>query len=192
MATIGYARTSTTDQTAGLEAQRAELAAAGCSKVFAEHGSGVDATRPELAKALDYAREGDVFVVAKPDRLARSVSDLLATVRGLQAKGVEVRILSMQLDTTTPTGKLILGVLGSVGEFERELMLERQKAGIAKAKIEGRYAGRKPTARAKSADVIRLHKEGKNPAQIVREAGIGRASVYRILGDAGLLARETV
>ena len=188
MATIGYARTSTTDQTAGLEAQRAELAAAGCGKVFAEHGSGVDAARPELAKALDYAREGDVFVVAKPDRLARSVSDLLATVRGLQAKGVEVRILSMQLDTTTPTGKLILGVLGSVGEFERELMLERQKAGIANAKTEGRYAGRKPTARAKSADVIRLHKDGKNPAQIVREAGIGRASVYRILGDAGLLA----
>ena len=187
MAIIGYARTSTIDQVAGLEAQIAELKAAGCAKIFSEHGSGVDTDRLELAKALEYARDGDVFIVAKPDRLARSVGDLLGTVKRLQSRGVEVRILSMNLDTTTATGKLILGVLASVGEFERELMLERQKAGIAKAKAEGRYTGRKPTARAKTDDVIRMHGEGRNPAQITREAGIGRASVYRILGDAGLL-----
>jgi DNA invertase Pin-like site-specific DNA recombinase len=187
---IGYARTSTTDQKAGLEAQTRDLTAAGCVKLFAEHASGVDAGRPELAKALEYVRAGDVFVVTKPDRLARSMADLTAIVKQLQAKGVELRILSMNLDTTTPTGKLMLGVLASVAEFEREIMLERQREGIAKAKAAGKFKGRQPTARAKSADVVRLYGAGMTPADIARQLDIGKASVYRILGETGALAER--
>jgi DNA invertase Pin-like site-specific DNA recombinase len=184
---IGYARTSTVDQKAGIEAQTRDLDNAGCTKIFSEHASGVDAGRPELNKALDYVRAGDVFVVTKPDRLARSTADLMSIVKTLQTKGVELRILSMNLDTTTPTGKLMLGVLGSVAEFEREIMLERQREGIAKAKKEGRFKGRQPTARAKSADVTSLYGAGVTPADIARKLEIGKASVYRILGAAGLV-----
>lgn len=185
---IGYARTSTADQKAGLEAQTRDLTNAGCLKLFAEHASGVDARRPELAKALDYVRAGDVFVVTKPDRLARSTADLMTIVKALQAKGVELRILSMNLDTTTPTGKLMLGVLASVAEFEREIMLERQREGIAKAKADGKFKGRQPTARRKSDDVVKLYREGTSPADIARKLTIGKASVYRILGETGALA----
>lgn len=183
---VGYARTSTSDQQAGLEAQVQALTAAGCAKVFQEHGSGVDASRPELATALDYVREGDVFMVTKPDRLARSTADLLSTVKVLQAKGVEVRIQSMDLDTTTPTGKLMLTVLSGVAAFEREIMLERQRDGIAKAKAEGKFKGRQPTARAKTAEVIKLYEDGTTPADIARKLTIGKASVYRILGAEGV------
>jgi DNA invertase Pin-like site-specific DNA recombinase len=186
---VGYARTSTRDQLTGLEAQVRELTAAGCAKVFQEHGSGVDAARPELVKALEYIREGDVFMVTKPDRLARSTADLMATAKALQAKGVELRILSMNLDTTSPTGKLMLGVLASVAEFEREIMLERQRDGIAKAKANGKFKGRQPTARAKSADVLKLYRDGETPADIARSLKIGRASVYRILGERRALDR---
>jgi DNA invertase Pin-like site-specific DNA recombinase len=188
---IGYARTSTVDQKAGLEAQTRDLANAGCAKVFSEHASGVDAGRPELARALDYVRAGDVFVVTKPDRLARSTADLMNIVKALQTKGVELRILSMNLDTTTPTGKLMLGVLASVAEFEREIMLERQREGIAKAKAAGKFKGRQPTARAKSADVVSLYGAGTTPADIARQLEIGKASVYRILGEKGLVGGGT-
>jgi DNA invertase Pin-like site-specific DNA recombinase len=191
---IGYARTSTVDQKAGLEAQTRDLTNAGCAKLFAEHASGVDAGRPELAKALDYVRAGDVFVVTKPDRLARSTADLMNIVKALQTKGVELRIISMGsdpktggLDTTSPTGKLMLGVLASVAEFEREIMLERQREGIQKAKAAGKFKGRQPTARAKSADVVSLYGAGVTPADIARQLVIGKASVYRILGAAGLV-----
>ncbi len=126
---IGYARTSTAEQTAGLEAQVRDLLQAGCEKVYREQVSSVDADRPQLKAAIDYLREGDVFIVTKPDRLARSTKDLLDIVDGLQGGGVDVRILSMNLDTSTATGKLILTVLGGVATFERELMLERQREG---------------------------------------------------------------
>lgn len=190
MAIIGYARTSTRDQVAGLADQERELGAAGVTKLFAEHGSGIDAARPVLAQALDYAREGDTFVVTKPDRLARSTRDLLGIAETLRDRGVTLRILSMNLDTSTPTGELMLTVLAGVAKFERDLMLERQRAGIAKAKEEGKYRGRAPTARAKADDVHRLNGEGLNPAEIARRVGIGRASVYRILASVDAAARE--
>lgn len=182
---IGYARTSTLDQTAGLEGQLRDLKAAGCEKVFEEQVSSVDvAAREKLADAIDYVREGDTLVVTKLDRLARSVPHLLDVLEQVMGKGAGLLILGMNIDTSTPTGKLMLTVLGSVAAFEREIMLERQREGIAKAKAAGKYKGRKPTARAKSADVLRLHKEGAGPSQIASELGIGRASVYRILGKA--------
>lgn len=181
---IGYGRTSGVVQKAGLEAQERDLIAAGASKLFLEHASGVDAARPELAKAIDYAREGDVFMVTKPDRLARSTADLLATVKKLAAKGVTLRILSMQLDTATPTGKLMLTVLAGVAEFEREIMLERQREGIAKAKEAGKFKGRVPTARRQSAAVLELRAANVTPADIARKLNIGKASVYRIIAAA--------
>jgi DNA invertase Pin-like site-specific DNA recombinase len=183
---VGYARTSTVEQQAGLEAQERDLKAAGCGKVFAERVSSV-AQRQQLEAALEFVREGDVVVVTKMDRLARSVSDLLSIVAKLEAKGVALRVLSMggqSLDTGNPTGKLMLTMLGAVAEFERGLMLERQREGIAKAKAEGRYTGRAPTAKRQATDVLRLKAEGVRPVDIARQLGIGRASVYRILQDA--------
>lgn len=188
-ALVGYARTSTTDQKAGLKAQLRDLEQAGCSKVFQEEVSSIGKKRPQLEVALEYVREGDTIVVTKLDRLARSVADLVAIMETLKGKKVALRILSMNLDTQTPTGKLMLNLLGSIAEFERELMLERQREGIAKAKAEGKYKGRAPTARRKAADVVRLKAEGKTGDQIAAALSIGRASVFRILREANQSSR---
>ncbi|KQZ87862.1 DNA invertase [Mesorhizobium sp. Root157] len=179
-AIVGYARTSTIEQVAGLEAQQRDLEASGVTKLFSERVSSV-AQRAELARALDYIRDGDVFVVTKLDRLARSVGDLIDISRAIEGKGASLRILSLNLDTNSPTGKLMVNLLGSVAQFERELMLERQREGIAKAKAEGKYKGRAPTARAKAEEIMRMRAEGTGPAEIARRVGIGRSSVYRIL-----------
>jgi DNA invertase Pin-like site-specific DNA recombinase len=180
---IGYARTSSVFQLAGLEAQERELRAAGCEKVFCEQISSV-ARREQLEQALDYVREGDVFSVTKIDRLARSVGDLLGIVARLEAKKVSLRVLSMSgtqpLDTSTAMGRLMLAVIGAVGQAERETMLERQREGIAKAQREGKYKGRAPTARRKAAEIARLNADGVRPSEIVTRLGIGRASVYRV------------
>ncbi|RWP76883.1 MAG: recombinase family protein [Mesorhizobium sp.] len=182
-ALVGYARTSTTDQKAGLEAQLRDLEQAGCTKVFREEVSSVATNRPQLAAVLEWVREGDTLVVTKLDRLARSVADLVSITAALKAKGAGLRILAMNLDTATPTGKLMLNLLGSIAEFERELMLERQREGIAKAKAEGKYAGRQPTARAKAGEVMRLRADGKSVGDIVAALEISRASVFRIFAE---------
>lgn len=185
-AVIGYARTSTAEQEAGLEAQTRDLKEAGCTRVYAERVSSLAAARPQLSAALDYCREGDTLVVTKPDRLARSVADLLGFVERLQAKGVALRVLSMggqELDTSAPTSRLMLTMLGAVAEFERALMLERQREGIAAAKAAGKYKGRAPTARAKAPEVLALHAQGVPVAEIARRLNIGTASAFRILRD---------
>ncbi|EIM27192.1 recombinase family protein [Microvirga lotononidis] len=180
---IGYARTSTTDQKAGLEAQERDLRAAGVERIFQEQ---ISATGPRkaFADALDYVRDGDTLIVTKLDRLARSVADLVEITKQLEAKGASLRVLNLNLDTETPTGKLMLNLLGSIAQFERELMLERQREGIAKAKSEGKYKGRKPTAKAKMEDVLRLVENGLSREQVAKELGIGVASVYRVLASA--------
>lgn len=183
-AMIGYARTSSADQQAGLDAQVSELEAAGCTRIFQEQVSAVDESRPQLQAALDWVRAGDVFIVSKPDRLARSVTDLLSIIERLRAKGVTVRILAMHLDTGCPTSMLLVSILGSVSCWEREIMLERQRAGIAKAKAEGKYRGRAPTARAKTSEVLRLKADGRTVAQIAETVGISRASIYRAFKEA--------
>lgn len=180
-ATIGYARTSTTDQVAGLEAQIAELEKTGCSRIYSEQVSSIDADRPKLRAALEFLREGDTFVVTRPDRLARGTMDLLRIVDDLTERGVGIRIMSMDLDTSTATGRLVLTVLAGIATFERSLMLERQRAGIAKAKAEGKYRGRAPTARAKGPEILALKADGVGVAEIVRRTGASRASIYRIL-----------
>jgi DNA invertase Pin-like site-specific DNA recombinase len=177
---IGYARTSTVDQVAGFQAQVKELSAAGCEKVFQEQVSSV-AVRLQLQAALEFVREGDVFVVTKLDRLARSVADLMGILQALERKRVGVRILNLGMDSQTPTGKLMLTVLGGVAQFEREMMLERQREGVAKAKSAGKYKGRKPVAPERRQEVLRLAAQGTPKASIARQLGLGEATVYRIL-----------
>jgi DNA invertase Pin-like site-specific DNA recombinase len=183
---VGYARTSSLGQIAGLEAQERELLAAGCQKVFREQVSSI-AKRDQLETALDYVREGDSLVVTKLDRLARSVGDLLNIVALLETKKVSLRVLSMSgsqpLDTGTATGRLMLAVIGAVGQAERETMLERQREGIAKAQREGKYRGRAPTVRRRTDEIMRLKAAGVTPTEIASRLGIGRASVYRVLAD---------
>lgn len=181
-ALVGYARTSTTDQKAGLEAQLRDLKASGCTKIFHEELSSVSTKRPQLEAALEYVREGDTLIVTKIDRLARSVADLVGITEQLRRKDVHLRFLSNpELNTESPNGKLMLTVLGAIAEFERELMLERQREGIARAKAQGKYKGRKPTARAKSAEVIKMKAEGRTADAIAEALNISRASVFRIL-----------
>ena len=184
---VGYARTSSLGQIAGLEGQERELVAAGCGKVFREQVSSV-AKRDQLEAALDYVREGDSLVVTKLDRLARSVGELLSIVALLETKKVSLRVLSMSgsqsLDTGTATGRLMLAVIGAVGQAERETMLERQREGIAKAQREGRYKGRAPTVRRRADEIMRLKDAGVTPTEIAMRLGIGRASVYRVLAEA--------
>ena len=177
---IGYARTSTVDQLAGLEAQLRDLEAAQCQKIFQEQVSSV-AVRTQLEAALEFAREGDVLVATKLDRLARSVADLMAIIKALEQKAVGMRILNLGMDTQTPTGKLMLTVLGGVAQFEREMMLERQREGVAKAKADGKYKGRKPISDELRQEVINLVAGGMAKTGIAKQLNIGEASVYRIL-----------
>lgn len=176
---VGYARTSTIDQVAGFEAQQRDLVAAGCTKLFKEQLSSVDAKRAKLDAALEFVREGDTFVVTKIDRLARSVMDLTRIVDQLDRKKVTLKILAIGLDTSTPTGRLTLNLLGSIAQFEREVMLERQREGIARAKAEGKYKGRPVTF--DPAEVRRLKAEGLGASAIAQKLGCARSTVYEAL-----------
>ena len=182
---IGLARTSTLEQIAGLEAQVRDLEAYGCERIFKEQVSSI-AEREQLGSALNTLREGDKLVCTRLDRLARSVQHLGQIIERINAAGASLVILDMggtAVDTSNPTGKLILNVMSSVAQFEREMMLERQREGIAKAKAEGKYKGRKPTARAKT-DMVKLAlDEGVSKAQICRDLGISKTSLYRIMRD---------
>jgi len=176
---IGYARVSSTGQS--LDIQVEALKAAGCKKIYAEKKSGrTAADRIELIRALDQVRTGDVLVVTRLDRLARSVGDLHTIVSKLAAEGVAFQCLQQGgVDTTTSTGKLMLSILGAVAEFENDIRRERQRDGIDKAKAQGRYKGRKATidgCRIKS-----LSAEGRGPSEIARLIGVSRMSVYRAL-----------
>jgi len=182
---IGYARTSTVEQVAGLEAQEVALAATGCTKLFAEQASSV-AQRDQLDAALDWVREGDTLVVTRLDRLARSTADLLGIVATLEGKRVALRILDFggsEVDTKSPTGRMLLTMFAAVAEFERAIMLERQRVGVARARAEGKYRGRAPTARRQIKRVAALHGEGFGASAIAAAVGISRASVYRLLAE---------
>lgn len=176
---IGYARVSSTGQS--LEVQQQQLTDAGCEKVFAEKKSGTTTGgRAALAEAIDFAREGDTLMVTRLDRLARSSADLFAIIGQLNAKGIGFRCLQQgSVDTTTSMGKLVLGILGAVAEFETDIRKERQKDGIEKAKKAGVYKGRPATI--DPTKVRELHAAGVGPSEIAKQLGIGRASVYRCL-----------
>lgn len=183
---VGYARTSTFDQIAGLDAQIRDLEKRGVEKIFSEQVSSL-AQRRELDAALDYVREGDSFIVTKLDRLARSTKHLLSIIELLEEKKVGLQILDFggsTIDTKSPTGKLMLTMFAAMAQFEREMMLERQREGIARARSEGKYKGRKPTAQAKLDEITKLKAEGVGATEIAKRLSIGRASVYRVLATA--------
>ncbi len=180
---IGYARTSTTDQQAGFDAQLVELETYGCERIFKEQVSAV-ASRGELDKAIDMLRDGDKLVVTKLDRLARNVMHMGELLQQIEAKGAGLVILSLgseTVDTTTATGKLILNMMVSVAQFEREMMKERQVEGIKRAKAEGKYKGRVPTAMRQADKVKALVEAGVQRVQVQEQLGISKASYYRCL-----------
>ena len=180
MPIYGYARVSTLDQDLGL--QHAALKAAGCKVIRAEKVSGSRRDgRTELQVLLDFVQHGDTLVVTRIDRLARSMKDLQDIVHELKQKGVALRATEQPVDTSTAAGKAFLDMLGVFAEFETNLRRERQLEGIGAAKARGIYKGRKPSIDA--AEVRRLRDEEKlGAAAIARHLGIGRASVYRVLG----------
>ncbi len=191
---IGYARTSTGHQDYGLEAQKEDLAKLGCDKVYFEQLSSVDENRKELDAAIDYCRKGDTLVVTKLDRLARSLEDMLRIQKRLEKKGVHLYIQNFGMDTSTATGRLVLGQLALVAQFEREIMLERQRIGIDKAKAEGKFKGRAPTVRRNTDKILELKAKGMSAEKIAEhlseEVGpngkpmkMTARSVYRVLAE---------
>ncbi len=180
MAVYGYARVSTTDQ--DLDIQLNALKAAGATIIRAEKVTGTKlAGRSELRTLLDFIRAGDVLMVTRIDRLARSIGDLAGIVRELETKGASLKATEQPIDTNTAAGKAFLGMLGVFAEFETNIRKERQLEGIAKAKDAGVYTGRKPSI--DPTEVRRLRdNEALGPTEIAQRLGIGRASVYRILG----------
>lgn len=176
---VGYARVSSVGQS--LDIQNEALAQAGCEKVFAEKMSGRSTTdREQLALAIEFAREGDTFVVTRLDRLARSVGDLHRIIERLTEKKVAFRCINQSgVDTDTSTGRLMLSILGAVACFESDIRAERQREGVAKAKLAGKYRGRPTTI---SPDAVKeLRDQGLGATEIAKKLNIGRASVYRAL-----------
>lgn len=177
MPIFGYARVSTTDQDCAI--QVAALDAAGCERVWSEQVSGSTTKgRVELAALLAHLRDGDTLMVTRIDRLARSIGDLQDIVRDLKARGIALRATEQPIDTATAAGKAFLDMLGVFAEFETNLRRERQADGIAKAKGEGKYRGRRATI--KAASIAALEAQGLGASAIARRLGIGRASVYRL------------
>ena len=179
---VGYARTSTTSQEASIEHQQEVLREQGCEKIFVEQLSAVATNRPELDRAIDYCREGDTLVVHKLSRLARSVGDAIRIKERLEAKGASLHVLEIG-DTSTPSGKLMFNVIAAVAQFERELLLERQAIGIAKAKAAGKFKGRKPTARSQGERILALKAAGNSADKIAKELQISRRSVFNVLAQ---------
>jgi DNA invertase Pin-like site-specific DNA recombinase len=178
MTVIGYARVSTTDQ--NLEIQEAALRSAGCDLIRSEKRSGATtAGRTELQTVLDFLRKGDVLMVTRIDRLARSIGDLQDIVRAVRAKGAALKATEQPIDTGTAAGKAFLDMLGVFAEFETNLRKERQLEGIADAKARGVYKGRKPSI--DPAKVKYMKAKGMGPSAIAKALKIGRASVYRAL-----------
>lgn len=185
MAKVGYARTSTIEQVAGFEAQIRELEQQGCDKIFREQLSSVAGERPQLEAMLDWVREGDEVIVTRVDRLARSVRDLVAIVERIRAKDAAIVIGGLgRINGDDPVSILLLNVLGAIAQFEREIMLVRQREGIAKAKAAGKYKGAPPKVRRQLADIERLIAAGLSKRQVAVALGVHVASVFRVLAEA--------
>ncbi len=177
MANIGYARVSSAGQS--LEVQLSALK--GCDKLFKEKESGAKEERIQLNTMLDYAREGDTITVTKLCRLARNTKHLLEIVDYLDNKKVSLVVLNLGIDTQSPTGRLMLTMIGAVASFERQLLLERQAEGIMIAKLKGRYKGRKPISFTKQSEVIQLIEDGNSVAKVSNQLNVSKSTVYRIL-----------
>lgn len=180
MANIGYARVSTADQDPALQLDA--LAAAGCAKIFKDRASGALADRAGLRGALDYVREGDVPIVWKLDRLGRSLPHLIETMTSLATRGVGFRSITEAIDTTTPGGRLIFHLFGALGQFERDLIQERTRAGLAAAALRGRKGGRKPVVTGEKLDRARaLVGKGLTVREAATRLKLGKTALYEAL-----------
>ncbi|MBU1822280.1 MAG: recombinase family protein [Bacteroidetes bacterium] len=192
---IGYARVSTRDQ--NLELQLDALAKAGCDIIFQEKASGVKADRPELERMLSQLRKGDVVCIYKLDRLGRSLKNLLELVASFESRGVGLKSLTDSIDTTTPQGRLVLNIFGSLAEFERDLIRERTKAGLEAARVRGRKGGRRRGLSAEAQKKAMLgevyYKEGKlGVDEIAKAVGVSKMTLYKYLRLRGVRIGSTV
>jgi len=178
MATIGYARVSSTGQSLDVQLDRLVH----CDKIFQEKTSGTTAARPKFKVCIEYVREGDTLVVTRLDRLARSTLHLCQIAEQLQRKRVELRVLDQNIDTSDATGRLLFNMLGAIGQFETEIRAERQREGIDKAKARGVAFGRKRRLSDQQiCDLRRKRKEGVLIKGLMAEYGLSKASVYHYL-----------
>lgn len=183
MANIGYARVSTLDQ--DLSLQLDALGAAGCVKVFEDCASGARADRVGLQSALGYVREGDVLIVWKLDRLGRSLPHLIETVTALATRGVGFRSITEAIDTTTPGGRLVFHLFGALGQFERDLIQERTRAGLAAAAARGRKGGRKPVVTGEKLERARaIIAKGLTVREAALRLRVGKTALYAALSGA--------
>lgn len=178
---VGYARVSTQDQ--DTELQRVALESAGCERIFRETASGAQRDRPELLKALEYARRGDTLVVWKLDRLARSLKQLIETVERLEERGIGFQSLTEKIDTTSPGGKLVFHIFAALAEFERGLIRERTLAGLAAARANGRVGGRPSSLDDEKIAMARalLAQPNFTVAAVAKQIGVSPATLYRHL-----------
>ena len=180
---FGYARVSTHDQ--NLDRQIDELKRAGCEKIFCEKVSGVKKDRPEFNKMLEMLREGDIVIVSELTRLSRSTKDLINTVEMFNKMGVQVKSLKEQwLDTTTAHGKLIFTIMAGLSEFERNLTIERTRAGLEAARARGRVGGRPRVKKEKIELAIKMYNSKEYTIKEITQAtGISKATLYRYLKE---------
>lgn len=175
---IGYARISTQDQ--NLDLQLHALEGAGCEKIYDDIVSGIHQQRPGLTMALEVLRDGDVLVVWKLDRLGRSVKGLVNLVGELEAKGIHFKSLTDGIDTSTPAGRFFFHVMASLAQMERELIIERTKAGLSAAKMQGRKGGRKRSMNeSKIESAKKLLAAGTSPKIVAKDIGVSIATLYR-------------
>lgn len=181
---IGYARVSTQDQNAAMQVEALERA--GCDRIFTDRASGGDPNRPGLCEALAALREGDVLVVWKLDRLGRSLSHLIDVTTDLGGRGVGFRSLTEAIDTTSAGGRLFFHMVGAFAEFERSMIRERTREGMAQARRNGTVMGRRPSLTRTQVEAARKLRDARTPmGEIARTLGVHRATVYRALSAAG-------
>src|SRR5689334_11703389 len=181
---LGYARVSTGDQ--DVAGQTMRLTEAGAIKVFSDIRSGKTMERPGLEALLAYARKGDTLAVVRLDRLGRSLGELLATVTMLKERGIGLLSLEERIDTTSAAGELVFHVFGAIAHFERRLIAERTKDGIAAARARGKRPGRQPVDMDKVKAALKLVEAGLSPTEAAKQLGLGRSTVYRELSLAGI------
>jgi DNA invertase Pin-like site-specific DNA recombinase len=181
MASIGYARVSTRDQHP--EAQTDALTAAGCERIFTDKASGKLARRPQLDRALEFLRNGDVLVITKLDRAGRSVRNLIDLAEDLQRRGVGLRVLDQGIDTTTPAGRMFFHVLAALAEFEASLISERTLDGLEAARARGRKGGRRPKLNDRQLELARrMYTSGEHTVSAIAETfHVTRPTIYRAL-----------
>ena len=179
---IGYARVSTKRQGDSLDIQRQTLEDYGCKKVFTDTISGAKSARPGLDEALGYMREGDVLVVTRLDHLGRTALDTLRTISALDERGIPVVMLDPALDTRTKEGKLMVTIMSGLAEWERDLLIQRTREGVAHARAQGRVGGPKPKLSKEQAEVAKeLIDRGKSIASVARTFGVSRPTIYRAI-----------